>query len=314
MFKARRAYSGPPGPATADIVPRSHRRHEEFFLSTRLYVAGAVGSILGGNAEVIGRDLAEVGKDLRKSSPMPVLQGAAKTLISIWEAARAVKYYALQTNKRASLRLTDRCSTILMSVHDIFNTAKEDITAELSAPLQRLDESFKEVLGFLNDLSGLSFTARYLHGQRIRKALDRCNNSLTDTLRMFKTSMEILLRDKVLTTRRQQREDAAAIIALLADVGRNSQPAPPELPARPRATDAAGPSRGLLPTSEANNRDAVYNTSEGEPRQLVRDALSGDRNDDELVAIFDSVEMREAITVLRRVLQGDRGRGPSASS
>jgi hypothetical protein len=91
-----------------------------------------------------------IGVDLVELAPPPGLVPAARTLPAIWDALRGVdvraclsarpglRWSARKMNRRARLRLTERCTDILYGVREEIADAGGTFAAELAAPIAGL--------------------------------------------------------------------------------------------------------------------------------------------------------------------------------
>jgi serine/threonine protein kinase len=118
--------------------------------------------------------------------PLPGLEVAAKALLGVWEACQAV-----DTNRRSSLRLAERCATLLYSVRLEIEEAGEDVAKDLAEPLERLCDALNQIHSFLQTQAHRSFLKRYLRRQEIAKELMTCNRAVTDVAAMFRMSIQI---------------------------------------------------------------------------------------------------------------------------
>ena len=111
----------------------------------------------------------------------------------------------VQTNRLASLRLTERCADILISVRDEIIDAGSTVPEELLAPIAKLVEwvpaalihmhafhlictphrAFGEVRYLFNKLSQRPFLKRYLRRDDILFGISGCDTSLHEALGMF---------------------------------------------------------------------------------------------------------------------------------
>lgn len=113
-------------------------------------ISGALGT-----AASIGHEALFAGVDLLRFAPVPGLELAGAILLNIWDAvdmvevslmhipfvsAAAAHSRSFQTNRLASLRLTERCADILISVRDEIVDAGYTVAEELHAPIAKLVE------------------------------------------------------------------------------------------------------------------------------------------------------------------------------
>jgi abelson tyrosine-protein kinase 1 len=109
-------------------------------------------------------------------------------------------------NRLASLRLTERCADILISVREEIVDAGYTVAEELHAPIAKLDEcghssipyvtsltglyrAFTEVLYFLTKMGHRPFLKRYLKRDEILSSIASCDAVLSDALGMFGVSV-----------------------------------------------------------------------------------------------------------------------------
>jgi abelson tyrosine-protein kinase 1 len=108
-----------------------------------------------------------------------------------------------QTNRLASLRLTERCADILVSVREEIIDAGYTVAEELNAPISKLNEcdttsstsylkpdpsfrrAFQGVLHFLTKLGHRPFLKRYLRRDEIAFTISSCDAALNDALGTF---------------------------------------------------------------------------------------------------------------------------------
>ena len=112
-------------------------------------------------------------------------------------------------NRLASLRLTERCADILISVRGEIVDAGYTVAEELHAPIAKLNEcghtsenyvnsdwslhrAFTEVLYFLTKLGHRPFLKRYLKRDEILFDITSCDAMLTDALSMFGVGVPFL--------------------------------------------------------------------------------------------------------------------------
>jgi abelson tyrosine-protein kinase 1 len=105
-------------------------------------------------------------------------------------------------NRLASLRLTERCADILISVREEITDAGYTVAEELHAPIAKLNEcghssmpyvtsltspyrAFAEVLYFLTKMGHRPFLKRYLKRDEILSSIASCDAVLSDALGMF---------------------------------------------------------------------------------------------------------------------------------
>ncbi|KAJ6456099.1 hypothetical protein C8R45DRAFT_581332 [Mycena sanguinolenta] len=98
---------------------------------TRLKVSKAVSAII----HIAGNEVLPIAAEAFSVVPIPVLAPAAKILDSIWKSFNTV-----ESNRSACLRLTDRCATLLILIHDAVSASGDDVAHELQAPLEKLEQ------------------------------------------------------------------------------------------------------------------------------------------------------------------------------
>ncbi|KAJ7689212.1 hypothetical protein B0H14DRAFT_866767 [Mycena olivaceomarginata] len=99
---------------------------------TRIKVMKALGSII----QVAGDQVLPIAAETLFVVPIPALAPAAKILDSIWKSVDA-----MQTNRSASLRLTDRCASLLLAIQDKVAQSGDAVARELEAHLRRLSRA-----------------------------------------------------------------------------------------------------------------------------------------------------------------------------
>jgi abelson tyrosine-protein kinase 1/abelson tyrosine-protein kinase 2 len=112
--------------------------------------------------------------------PIPGLEIAAQTLLRIWDAVEMV-----EMNRLASLRLTERCADILISVREEIIDAGRTVAEELHPPIAKLNEAFTDVLYFLTKMGHRPFLKRYLKRDEILFSIASCDTALNDALGLF---------------------------------------------------------------------------------------------------------------------------------
>ncbi|KAH9985258.1 hypothetical protein BJV77DRAFT_1084863 [Russula vinacea] len=157
----------------------------EAYVHTRSRAIDAIGSVLG-TVAAIGHEALFIGVDLLSFVPVPGLDIAAQTLLRIWDAVEMV-----EMNRLASLRLTERCADILISVREEITDAGYTVAEELHAPIAKLNEAFAEVLYFLTKMGHRPFLKRYLKRDEILSSIASCDAVLSDALGMFGLSIQI---------------------------------------------------------------------------------------------------------------------------
>lgn len=136
-----------------------------------------------------------------KFVPVPGLDLAGQILLKIWDAFQKV-----ESNRLASLRLTERCADILISIRGEIADAGDTIAEELHAPIERLVKTFEEVHSCLNKLGQHPFLKRYLRRDEIHSSISACDTALNDAREAFGLSIQIRTLKLVKATERQQKE------------------------------------------------------------------------------------------------------------
>jgi hypothetical protein len=124
-------------------------------------------------------------------------------LIHSHEYGIIIDMHPPQTNRLASLRLTERCADMLISVREEIVSAGDAVTDELRAPVAKLNEcashskpsyvmsdpsscrAFLGVLQLLTKLGQRPFLKRYLRRDEIAFHISSCDAALNDALGMF---------------------------------------------------------------------------------------------------------------------------------
>ncbi|OCH89375.1 hypothetical protein OBBRIDRAFT_668393 [Obba rivulosa] len=181
----------------------------EGWVRTRQKVAQASSSVLGTALDVTHEALT-VGVELVQFAPVLGLQEVARALLGIWDSLQAV-----DLNRMACLRLTERCATVLISVREEVAESGDQVGEELRQPIMRLIEAFAQVHCFLQKQNHRPFLKRYLKRDEIRRALRGCDDALDDALGMFNLSIQIRILKQVLKAEEQRQADSRALIERL---------------------------------------------------------------------------------------------------
>ncbi|KAA1467039.1 WD40 repeat-like protein [Dentipellis sp. KUC8613] len=168
----------------ASTVMRSPDQSERF-VETRRRVVRAANSVLGTTVD-LAHDALASGVDLLNLAPVPGLASAGHILLDIWNAFQKV-----QTNRSACQELTKRCADLLISVREEIVDAGQDVSEELRAPIDKLHETFQEVLLLMMKQVELPFLRRYLGRDKILTEINDCDASLKRALDMFSLSVQI---------------------------------------------------------------------------------------------------------------------------
>jgi abelson tyrosine-protein kinase 1 len=142
-------------------------------------VTDAARSVLG-NALDVTHAMLEISADLLQLAPVPGLAEAARALLGIWDALQAV-----DMNRMACLRLTERCADVLWSVREEVRAAGDETGEELREPVARLVEAFEGVRAVLVKQAHRPFLKRYLRRDEILRELAGCDNALGDAMSLF---------------------------------------------------------------------------------------------------------------------------------
>ncbi|KAF8268212.1 kinase-like domain-containing protein, partial [Lactarius quietus] len=274
----------------------------EGYSHTRSRVIEAVTGVLG-TAASIGHEVLTTGVDLLQFAPVPGLNVAGTILLSIWDAVQMV-----ESNRLASLRLTERCADILISVRGEIADAGDTIADELLAPIEKLVKAFGEVRGCLNKQGQRPFLKRYLGRDDILSSISDCDTALDDAREMFGLSIQIRTLKLVKATELQQKETHNLLESLT-----HVSPSVPSAALQSSPTDTENVRDALLALRAAQNaRDRAYDMAD--LRQIMRTALAS--NDDvamiEVLQIARS-EMPEAIKTLEHAVEDDAAPDPGST-
>lgn len=273
----------------------------EAYVHTRSRAIDAIAGVLG-TAAAIGHEVLFAGADLLHYVPIPGLEIAAQTLLRIWDAVEMV-----EMNRLASLRLTERCADILISVREEIIDAGRTVAEELHSPIAKLNEAFTDVLYFLTKMGHRPFLKRYLKRDEILFNIMSCDVALNDALGLFGLSIQIrTLKIIQANELRRQRETQDLLDSLSHLPGLPPPPLPLPLPPGTLSTppaDQHSVQKSLRALKDAQNaQDQAHD--QADLRQLMRTALA--TNDDasmiEVLQIARS-EMPEAIKTMQRTLE-----------
>ncbi|KAH9014502.1 hypothetical protein EDB85DRAFT_1876352 [Lactarius pseudohatsudake] len=292
----------PPRP-WAEHSKRKHTvpvEQAEEYVHTRSRAIEAIGGVLG-TAARIGHEALFVGVDLLQFAPVPGLELAGGILLNIWDAVQMV-----EMNRLASLRLTERCADILISVREEIADAGYTVAEELHAPIAKLVEAFGEVHHFLKKLGHRPFLKRYLRRDEIQTSITNCDTALDDALGMLGLSIQIRTLKLIQANELRRQKETRDLLETLSHLSPGLPPVP--LPLSPSALQSspADPD-GVRLTLNAlratqNAQDRAHDAAD--LRQLMRTALA--TNDD--ASMIDALqiarsEMPEAIKTLQRALE-----------
>ncbi|KAH9924941.1 hypothetical protein B0H21DRAFT_886279 [Amylocystis lapponica] len=281
----------------------------EGWIRTRERVAKAAVNVLGTTADVVHEALL-ISVDVLEFAPLPGLHTAARTLLGIWDALQAV-----DINRLACLRLTERCATILLSVREEIAEAGDNVGEELLSPIARLVDSYTLVLRFLQKQNHRPFLKRYLKREELHRSIQACDNALNDALGMFSLSIQVRILKQVMQAEEQRQADTAALVQRLLNSSSTQTitPAPNTLQLTGTEAGAVAISLGSEQQIRSTLHALVAQQSEhalahdtADLRQLMRAALAAN-NDAELLRVLQvgRDEMPEAIKALQRALESE---------
>ncbi|KAF8993568.1 hypothetical protein BDQ17DRAFT_1181203, partial [Cyathus striatus] len=153
-----------------------------------------------GTLKDLTREALELGVEFLDLVPVPGLAPAARLVLDVWDAVQEV-----DMNRLASLRLAERCADILLSVRLEVKEAGDVVGEELSGPLQRLEQSFKQVLEFLQKNKRRPLLKRYLKRDEILQEISGLDTNLRDALGMFGLSVQIRILKQVQESEKQRQ-------------------------------------------------------------------------------------------------------------
>ncbi|KAJ6589026.1 hypothetical protein B0H19DRAFT_1058099 [Mycena capillaripes] len=290
------------------IVPKEQTEGWEH---TRERVAEALSHILP-PAILITHNLLQISTEVLKFAPIPGLDVAASLLLSIWDNVQGV-----DMNRLACLRLAERCANLFLSIVKEVHEEGDKVEKELTAPLQKLAETFTQVRDTLIKQARRPFLMRYLKREEILGSIAGCNTSLTDALSMFSLSvqMRILRQAKETEDRReaenrvllealvraQQQGKAGNALGITVDQGQlTPRLALPTLPGEEDHTEVLPTLRDIL--TAQNTLDFAHDAAD--LRALLRNALA-QSSDVEMLRVLQvgRDEMPEALKTLQRTLE-----------
>ncbi|KAF7370280.1 Protein kinase domain-containing protein [Mycena sanguinolenta] len=184
---------------------------------TRLRVFRAVSAII----HIAGDEVLPVAAEALSLAPVPALAPAAKILDSIWKSLTKV-----QTNRSACLRLTDRCATLLMLIHDAVSASGDAVAHELEAPLEKLEQSFADIDRFFKEQAERSFIDRYIHREEIREQIVNHDKSIDECLNLFNLRVNLSHMAVSLRMERQQFTPPGGSMLLSPDETNPPSPSP----------------------------------------------------------------------------------------
>ncbi|KAM6492858.1 hypothetical protein JOM56_010992 [Amanita muscaria] len=169
-------------------------------------VLKAAASVLGPTIDIT-RHALNAGVDLLELAPIPGLAQAARTLLEIWDALDAV-----DMNRIACFRLTERCAEILLSVREEIHEAGDEVGEDLKLPIDKLIESFSLVYNLLHKMNRRPFLKRYLKRDEILRQISECDKGLTDALGMLSISIQLRILKQVQAGESQRQRDHIALL------------------------------------------------------------------------------------------------------
>ncbi|VDB84671.1 unnamed protein product [Peniophora sp. CBMAI 1063] len=147
----------------------------------------------------VAYDILASGKGLLQLAPIPGLDAVGSILLNIWDAARLIK-----ANRKACLRLTERCATMIITVHARVRDAGGEVQAVLEGPLQGLHSAFNNVLDFLLRMKDMNVLRSLIQRNEDRDDIARCNSDLVYAMNLFQVEVSIV---HIGETRRQDTRD-----------------------------------------------------------------------------------------------------------
>ncbi|KAI9060350.1 kinase-like protein [Trametes sanguinea] len=206
-------------------------------------------------------------------------------------------------NRSACLRLTDRCATILISIHEDVAEARQEVGEVLRGPIARLVAAFDRIHGVVRKQFEGPFLKRYIQRKDHQGELSECHNDLCDALAMFSLAMQVRILHQVVRSPQPVLSDAGL---------------PNGLSSASVASTKVLRSGGERPTDgedilaqleavTARQLTSDFARDTADLRRLLQDALRAP-NDVEMLQILQvgKNEMPEAIVALQRALGGGR--------
>ncbi|KAJ6608478.1 hypothetical protein B0H10DRAFT_1815660 [Mycena sp. CBHHK59/15] len=283
----------------------SRHPHADIYRTQR--VGQALSKILP-TTLLITHDVLEVGSEVLKYAPIPGLEIAGSLLLNIWDNVQAV-----DMNRLACLRLTERCANLLLSVLEETHEAGDKVQKEMAKPIDTLVETFTQVRDFLLKQAHRPFLKRYLKRVEILTQIAICDTSLGDAMGMFSLSVQMRILKQVKETEARLIEDDTRALALLtalqlarAGAGSALVDAGQRTPRQAPATLAAA-AHDVLPAlrtlhATQDTLDRARDTAD--LRALMQDALA-QSSDVEMLRVLQvgRAEMPEALKTLQRALE-----------
>ncbi|KAJ7602883.1 hypothetical protein FB45DRAFT_964499 [Roridomyces roridus] len=148
--------------------------------SAREKISETISSLL----QIAGEQALPVAAEALSVVPVPGLASAVKIVDSIHKSVGEV-----QTNRWASLRLTERCANLLLSIHKTVSKYGPEVAHELRPALQELERCFLDIERSLKAQASLSFLAQYAKKDEIRREIKAHNTEVGDCIQMFGLSV-----------------------------------------------------------------------------------------------------------------------------
>ncbi|KAF8584749.1 hypothetical protein K439DRAFT_1653139 [Ramaria rubella] len=140
----------------------------------------------------VGREGLSLAADALEFAPVMGLAEAARLLLNIWQSVEAV-----ETNRLSSLRLTERCATILYSIRAEIDAAGPDVAETLHDPVNKLLDAFRRVEHFVQKQVSRPFLKRYLKRDEDARKIAVCDASLTDCVSLFSLAIQIRMLKEI---------------------------------------------------------------------------------------------------------------------
>ncbi|KAJ7647040.1 hypothetical protein FB45DRAFT_1019313 [Roridomyces roridus] len=285
---------------------------------TKKRVAAAVTRVLG-TSLLVTHEALHLTSEILAVVPVPGLQVAAKVLLDIWDSVQAI-----DSNRLACLRLTERCADILLSIREEIGQTGEELGDELTTSIEKLVSSFTEVYHFMANQAHLPFLKRYFKRDQILRDIANCDKALGEALSMFGISIQIRILKQVQAVELSRQSETRALYEC---VVRSQQPAAPVPSATlqglgislPTSTTSLPPSSFAVRPQEDIHPNAVLPTLQNlhnmqntlalthdtaDLRTLMREAVS-QSSDAEMIRVLQvgRDEMPEALETLQRALE-----------
>ncbi|CCM04156.1 uncharacterized protein FIBRA_06318 [Fibroporia radiculosa] len=167
--------------------------------STGKRVMDIASRILGITANV-AYEVLSVGAELLSTTHVEELSGAAKALLRIWDDLQAV-----DMNRAACLRLTDRSATILSAIYTEIIEAGGEVGEEMRNPILRLTEAFAQIETFMKKQNGRPFLIRYFRRDEIRQNIQDCLHQLDQVVWMFHIAISMHIFKVIMQMEKESR-------------------------------------------------------------------------------------------------------------